>query len=162
MRLGYGRALERCIEHRGKFLIGALLFAAVGISLVVVVGLDFFPRVDTGQMRLHVRAPSGRRIEDTELDVARVEQAIRRVIPAGEIQTINDNIGVPTFYNLAFVSTDNVGGWDAEVLIQLREGHRPTDDYRRRLRAELGAALPELKLYFMPADVVTQVLNFGV
>jgi len=162
MRDGYGRALESCITHRGKLLVGVLVLAGIGLSLLTVVGLDFFPRVDTGQMRLHVRAPTGRRIEDTEQDVARVEQAIRTIIPADELQTVNDNIGVPTFYNLAFVSTDNVGGWDAEVLIQLRPKHHPTDDYRKRLRAELGERFPELKLYFMPADVVTQVLNFGV
>jgi multidrug efflux pump subunit AcrB len=162
LRDGYSRLLASCLAHRTPFLLGVLVFAVIGISLVTVVGLDFFPSVDTGQMRLHVRAPTGRRIEDTELDVSRTEREIRKLIPADEIQTINDNIGVPTYYNLAFVSTDNVGGWDAEILIQLRPKHHPSEKYRALLRRELAERLPDLKFYFMPADVVTQVLNFGV
>jgi multidrug efflux pump subunit AcrB len=158
----YAAVLAVCLAHPRKLLGGALLFAVVGLALVTVVGLDFFPSVDTGQLRLHVRAPSGQRIEDTELDVTRVEDEIRRIIPAEELQTINDNIGVPTYYNLAFVQTDNVGGWDAEVLIQLRPKHHPMRDYQARIRTELAERLPDLKVYFMPADVVTQVLNFGV
>jgi multidrug efflux pump subunit AcrB len=161
-RDGYGHLLGACIFHRKKFLVGMLVFAGIGIALVTVVGLDFFPSVDTGQLRLHMRAPTGRRIEDTELDVGRTEREIRRLIPADELDTINDNIGVPTYYNLAFVSTDNVGGWDAEILIQLKEKHHPTDKYRSLLRRELAERLPGLGFYFMPADVVTQVLNFGV
>jgi multidrug efflux pump subunit AcrB len=161
-RDGYARLLTEVITHRGLILVTALLFAGLTMLLVTVVGLDFFPSVDTGQMRLHVRAPAGRRIEDTELDVSRVETALRRIIPADELGTINDNIGVPTFYNLAFVPTDNVGGWDAEILIQLAPKHRPTAGYLTRIRQELGEQFPELTTYFMPADVVTQVLDFGV
>jgi multidrug efflux pump subunit AcrB len=144
------------------FLAGGLVFAVASLLLVKVIGFDFFPSVDTGQMRLHVRAPIGTRIEDTETIVAAVEQRIRRVIPAGELDMINDMIGIPTFYNLAFVSTDNVGDQDAEVTIQLKREHHPTSDYQLRIRRELASAFPELKTYFMPADVVTQVLNFGV
>jgi multidrug efflux pump subunit AcrB len=162
-RAFYGGLLAVCIAHHRKLLLGALIFAAIGISLVTVVGLDFFPSVDTGQMRLHLRTPAGQRIEDTELDVGRVESAIRRIIPENELQTINDNIGLPTSaFNLGFVSTDTVGGWDAEILIQLRPRHRPTPEYMARIRADLAEELPNLRLYFMPADVVTQVLNFGV
>ena len=127
-----------------------------------MVGLDFFPSVDTGQMRLHVRAPTGLRIEDTEAVVERVEEEIRELIPAASSTTINDNIGLPTFYNLAFVPTDNVGGQDAEILIALKPDHQPSDQYKTQLRAELRARFPEERFYFMPADVVTQVLNFGV
>jgi multidrug efflux pump subunit AcrB len=158
----YAGVLAACLYHWRKFLVGVLLFALAGISLVGVVGLDFFPSVDTGQMRLHVRAPTGRRIEDTELAVGRVEEEIRKIVPAHEIQTINDNIGVATSYNLAFVSTDNVGGWDAEILVQLEGKHGPTQGYMRQIRERLAERFPDLKLYFMPADVVTQVLNFGV
>ncbi|HEY1585874.1 MAG TPA: efflux RND transporter permease subunit, partial [Polyangia bacterium] len=110
---------------------------------------------------LHVRAPIGTRIEDTEIVVSHVEDAIRRIIPADELQTINDNIGLPTYYNLAFVQTDNVGGQDAEILIQLRTKHHPTLEYAARMRRELGEKFPDVQMYFMPADVVTQVLNFG-
>ncbi len=157
----YGRVLATCIAHKWITLASMFLFAAVGLLLIKVIGFDFFPSVDTGQMRLHVRAPIGTRIEDTELIVGHVEEAIRHIIPTGELQTINDNIGLPTYYNLAFVPTDNVGGQDAEILIQLRENHHPTAKYAARMRHELGEQFPDLQMYFMPADVVTQVLNFG-
>ena len=162
LRDAHGAALAACIAHRRIFLAGALAFSVVGLLLVGVVGFDFFPTVDTGQMRLHVRAPIGTRIEDTETIVATVEEQIRRIIPAAELDTVNDMIGVPTSYNLAFVSTDNVGDQDAEVLVQLKPKHHPSQDYMARIRRELPAKLPGVETYFMPADVVTQVLNFGV
>jgi multidrug efflux pump subunit AcrB len=158
----HGTVLAVCLRHRRAFLGGGLVFAAVSLLLVKVVGFDFFPAVDTGQMRLHVRAPVGTRIEDTERIVADVEAEIRRVIPPDELDIVNDMIGVPTSYNLAFVGTDNVGDQDAEVLVQLKPEHHPTADYQRRLRTHLAARFPALKAYFMPADLVTQVLNFGV
>jgi multidrug efflux pump subunit AcrB len=162
LRGAHGTVLAVCLRHRRAFLTGGLVFAAVSMLLVKVVGFDFFPAVDTGQMRLHVRAPTGTRIEDTETIVAAVESEIRRLIPAGELDMVNDMIGVPTSYNLAFVGTDNVGDQDAEVLVQLKRDHHPTADYMRRLRDGLAARFPSLKTYFMPADLVTQVLNFGV
>jgi multidrug efflux pump subunit AcrB len=162
LRDGYGRLLGACIDHRGKFLLGGLLFAVIGLSLVKVVGFDFFPAVDTGQMRLHVRAPIGTRIEDTEVIVGQIEEELRRIIPKEELSTINDMIGIPTYYNLAFVSTENVGGQDAEVLIQLKPRHQPSQDYMARIRKVLPEKFPGVQAYFMPADVVTQVLNFGV
>jgi multidrug efflux pump subunit AcrB len=155
-------ALTVCVAHRRLFLAAGAVFAVVSLLLVKVIGFDFFPSVDTGQMRLHVRAPIGTRIEDMEGIVAAVEARIRHVIPAGELDMINDMIGVPTFYNLAFNATDNVGDQDAEVLIQLGPKHHPTEGYQTRIRHELGAQFPALQTYFMPADVVTQVLNFGV
>jgi multidrug efflux pump subunit AcrB len=161
LRDAYGRRLIACLVHRRKFLAGAALFALVSLSLVMLIGFDFFPRVDAGQMRLHVRAPIGTRIEDTEVIVGHVEEEIRRIIPADEIQTINDMIGLPTYYNLAFVSTDNVGGQDAEVLVQLKPEHHPTAFYMERIRAALPQKFPGVQTYFLPADVVTQVLNFG-
>jgi multidrug efflux pump subunit AcrB len=154
--------LGLCIARRRLFLAGVLVFSVASLLLVKIVGFDFFPSVDTGQMRLHVRAPVGTRIEDTEGIVASVEAEIRRIIPADELDMINDMIGVPTFYNLAFVSTDNVGEQDAEVLVQLAKKHRPSQHYQARIRHELGEKFPDVQTYFMPADVVTQVLNFGV
>ncbi|HVU50457.1 MAG TPA: efflux RND transporter permease subunit [Polyangia bacterium] len=162
LRGAHTAVLAVCVAHRRAFLSAGLVFAVGSLLLVKVIGFDFFPAVDTGQMRLHVRAPIGTRIEDTETIVAAVEQRIRRIIPADELDMINDMIGIPTFYNLAFVSTDNVGGQDAEVTIQLRPRHRPTRGYMARMRRELAQEFPQLRLYFMPADVVTQVLNFGV
>src|SRR3982751_6002145 len=132
-------ALAVCIARRRLFLTGVLVFSVASLLLVKIVGFDFFPSVDTGQMRLHVRAPVGTRIEDTEGIVAAVEAELRRIIPADELDMINDMIGVPTFYNLAFVSTDNVGEQDAEVLVQLKKKHRPSQDYMARIRRELVA-----------------------
>jgi multidrug efflux pump subunit AcrB len=162
LRGAHTAALRVVIERRRVFLGGGLVFGIVSLLLVKVIGFDFFPSVDTGQMRLHVRAPIGTRIEDTETIVAAVEKQIRQVIPPDELDMINDMIGVPTFYNLAFVSTDNVGDQDGEVLIQLKRKHHPTERYQARIRRALAAQFPQLKTYFMPADVVTQVLNFGV
>jgi multidrug efflux pump subunit AcrB len=158
----YERALRACLHHRALVLALAGVGALVSLTLVGVVGLDFFPRVDTGQLRLHVRGPTGLRLEETEALVERVEQTIRRVIPPGELATLNDNIGIPTFYNLAFIPSDNVGSQDGEILIALAPGHRPSEGYEARLRRELEERFPEARFYFMPADLVTQVLNFGV
>jgi multidrug efflux pump subunit AcrB len=162
LREAYSGVLTVCVEHRGKFLLGATVFTLIGLALVKVIGFDFFPTVDTGQMRLHVRAPIGTRIEDTEVLVGHIEDELRHVIPRDELDTINDMIGMPTYYNLAFVSTDNVGGQDAEILVQLRSDHHATQSYMTRLRRELPQKFPGVETYFMPADIVTQVLNFGV
>src|ERR1700686_3596616 len=113
-------------------------------------------------MKLHFRAPIGTRIEDTEKLLMRVEARSREIIPAGEIDTINDLQGVPTSYNLAFVSTDNVGDMDAEVLIALRPQHHATAGYMQRIRDELPREFPGSGFYFQSADIVRQVLNFGV
>jgi len=158
----YGRALETVLAHRRFTLTTALVLVLSGAGLFGVVGTDFFPTVDAGLMKLHFRAPPGTRIEQTEQLVEAVEQQIRQVIPPEELETINDMIGVPTFYNLAFVPTDNIGEMDAEILIALQRHHGPTARYMRLLRATLPAAFPGSSFYFQPADIVTQVLNFGV
>jgi CzcA family heavy metal efflux pump len=159
---GYGKVLDTVLAHRAAALVVAGALVLISLPLAFLVGSDFYPRVDAGQMKLHVRAPSGTRIERTEVLVAEVERAIRELIPAGELDAMNDMIGVPTFYNLAFVATDNVGGMDAEVRIALKPKHHPTDGYVRKLRDELPRRFPGVDLYFMPADIVTQVLSFGV
>src|SRR5881398_3197087 len=158
----YGRALETVLAHRRFTLVLALVLSLGGVGLLTVVGTDFFPAVDAGLMKLHFRAPAGTRIEETERLVEQVERRIRETIPAEELETINDMIGVPLFYNLAFVPTDNIGAMDAEVLIALKPGHHPTERYMRALRATLPAAFPGSSFYFQPADIVSQVLNFGV
>jgi len=162
LRGAHRSLLEACLARRRLFLVGGLAFSVASLLLVDIVGFDFFPSVDTGQMRLHVRAPVGTRIEKTEGIVAAVEGEIRRVIPAGELDMVNDMIGVPTFYNLAFVATDNVGEQDAEVLVQLKPKHRASQQYMTDIRRALRERFPDVQTYFMPADVVTQVLNFGV
>src|SRR6266581_1424509 len=158
----YGRALETVLAHRRFTLVMALVLALSGATLLTVVGTDFFPAVDAGLMKLHFRAAAGTRIEETERLVEQVERRIRETIPADELETVNDMIGVPLFYNLAFVPTDNIGAMDAEVLIALKPRHRPTERYMRALRATLPADFPGSSFYFQPADIVSQVLNFGV
>src|SRR6266516_470640 len=158
----YGRALETVLAHRRFTLVMALVLALSGATLLTVVGTDFFPAVDAGLMKLHFRAAAGTRLAETERLVEQVERRIRETIPADELETVNDMIGVPLFYNLAFVPTDNIGAMDAEVLIALKPRHRPTERYMRALRATLPADFPGSSFYFQPADIVSQVLNFGV
>jgi len=158
----YGRALKTIMQHR-VFVLGVSgVLISISVALVFLIGMDFFPSVDTGLMKLHFRAPVGTRIEQTELLVDRVERRIREIIPSQEIDTINDMIGVPIFYNLAFIQTENIGGMDAEILISLKHKHRPTAFYRKRLREALPKSFPGSHFYFQAADIVTQVLNFGL
>ena len=159
---GYGRLLEVGLHHRAWVLGTFAVLVGVSAVLPAFVGLDFFPDVDAGLMRLHFRAPIGTRITDTERMVIEAERKIREIIPAHELQALNDNIGIPLSYNLAFVSTDNIGPQDAEILISLKPGHRPTREYMKRIREELPRDFPGSSLYFQPADIVTQVLNFGL
>ena len=162
LRDGYGAALALVLAQR-RFVLAALggLVVLTGI-LFVTIGTDFFPTADVGIIKLHYRGPAGLRIEETEKSVLNVEKKIRDIIPASELRTINDMIGVPLYYNLAFAPTDNVAGNDAEILIGLNEGHRPSADYMRKMRAELPHAFPDSSFYFQTADIVSQVLNFGL
>ena len=146
-----------------KFVLGcfALLIAATG-ALAPVIGTDFFPTSDVGILKMHVRAPRGMRLEETEKIVAQVEESIRQVIPAKELRTINSTIGLPFSLNLAFVPSDNTSGMDAELLISLNHGHRPTVEYQRLVRDKLNAEFPGTLFYFQTADIVSQVLNFGL
>src|SRR5215831_2962020 len=113
-------------------------------------------------MRLHVRAPIGTRIEETESIVAGVEHEIRQIVPPDELATINDNIGIPQSYNLAFVQTDNIGSQDAEILVALKPEHHATKLYMRRIREVLPSKFPGTTLYFQSADIISQVLSFGL
>jgi len=157
----YDAALAAVLAHRGRVGLTVVVLATSGVLLVRVVGLDFFPAVDTGQMRLHYRAPPGTRIELTEQRVMAIEQAIRE-LGAGDVESIVDTIGIPTFYNLGFVQTSNAGGEDAEIRVSLRPGHAPTAGLMERLRTELPGRFVGASFWFEPADVVTQVLSFGL
>jgi multidrug efflux pump subunit AcrB len=159
---GYGNVLALSLLKR-KFVLGCfvLLIAATG-ALVPVIGTDFFPTSDVGILKMHVRAPRGMRLEETEKVVAQVEQSIREVVPAKELRTINSTIGLPFSLNLAFVPSDNTSGMDAELLISLAHGHKPTVQYQRLIRDKLNAEFPGVLFYFQTADIVSQVLNFGL
>ncbi len=158
----YARVLTVLILHRRFTLgvFGAILVASLG--LFGVTGQDFFPSTDAGIMKLHYRAPSGTRIEQTEALVSQIERRIRQLVPAAELATINSTIGIPGSLNLAFVPTNNASGMDAEILVALKPGHRPTEGYVRELRTTLNREFPGSTVYFQTADIVGQVLNFGL
>ncbi|MCE5335687.1 MAG: efflux RND transporter permease subunit [Desulfobacteraceae bacterium] len=161
-RQSYTSALKTVMEHPRFSLVTIGLLGAMTLWMVPQVGTDFFPSVDAGLMKLHFRAPPGTRIEETEKLVAEVENAIREIIAPNELETINDMIGVPIYYNLAFVQTENIGGMDTDILIALKSGHQPTAWYKERIRKDLAERFPGSTFYFQAADIVTQVLNFGI
>jgi multidrug efflux pump subunit AcrB len=162
LRDGYGHAMTVIMHHRPFVIVCLLLIGGVSVFLGRVVGTDFFPATDVGIMKLHYRAPVGTRIEETEKLVLAVQEEIRRIIPAQEISVINDMIGLPLFFNLAFVPTDNISGMDADILISLKKPHKPASHYMREIRAKLPPKFPGSTFYFQNADIVTQVLNFGL
>src|SRR5882724_6522707 len=162
MREGYGAVLTVVMRHRPFVLVCLFLIGGVSVFLVRVVGTDFFPTADVGIMKLHYRAPIGTRIEETEKLALDVEEEIRKIIPPEEVSVVNDMIGVPLFFNLAFVPTDNISGMDADILISLKKPHKPASHYMREIRAKLPEKFPGSTFYFQNADIVTQVLNFGL
>jgi multidrug efflux pump subunit AcrB len=162
LREAYGRALESVVRQRTFVMCCFAALIAVTGALAFVVGRDFFPSADVGIIKLHMRAPPGNRIETTEVEVLEVEKRIRQVIPRAGLKTINDLIGAPSAFSMSFVPSDNVSSSDAEILISLNTPHRPSTDYMRRMRAELAADFPGTSFYFQNADIVNQVLNFGL
>lgn len=162
LETAYGNLLQKFLAYRSFILWSALSVFLVTLLSLFVVGRDFFPVSDTGLMKLHFRAPSGTRIEETEKLVAQVENHIRQIVPENEIETINSMLGVPVYFNLAFVPTDNVNGGDAEIFIALKEDHRPTGGYVRKIREDLSRSFPGSVISFQSPDIVSQVLNFGL
>jgi multidrug efflux pump subunit AcrB len=138
-------------------------FAIVSLGLVIFIGTDFFPYIDSGQMRLHVRCATGTRIEEAERIFGAVEEEIRRVIPAQELDSILDNIGLPASgINLAFSDSATIGDGDGEILVSLKAGHHPTPEYERQLREKLSARFPAETFFFQAANITNQILNFGL
>jgi len=163
-RSRYTRALTWCLNHRKTTATISLVCVLLSAAIVPFLGRDFFPLVDAGQFRLHVRAPAGMRIEETERIFNQVENIIREVIPADELVTILDNIGLPTGgVNLAFSDSATIGAADGEILVALNpEKHGPTWDYVRTLRQRLNRELPDCVFFTQPSDIVGQILNFGL
>ena len=163
LRHGYRELLAWVLEHR-MVTSGAFAgFAFVSLGLVLLTGSDFFPYVDSGQMRLHVRCPTGTRIEECERTFADVEQEVRRIIPPQELGSILDNIGLPlSGINLALSDSATVGSGDGEILISLNVKHRPTPEYTRILREQLSRKFPSDTFFFQAADITSQILNFGL
>jgi multidrug efflux pump subunit AcrB len=162
-RRGYVRVLAMLLKRRLIVPVIAALMLALGGVMLTVVGRDFFPAIDGGQIKLHVRVPAETRIEGTELIFQDIEDKIREVIPARDRDLIVDDIGVPQrVYNLAFTDGSTINVNDGVILISLKDGHAPTADYVRRLREALPAAFPSVTFYFQAADMITQILNFGL
>jgi multidrug efflux pump subunit AcrB len=163
LRDAYHASLERVLERRAVVGGAFAVFSFASLALVYFTGRDFFPYVDAGQMRLHVRCPSGTRIEEAERIFGAVEADIRRVVPPAEIDTILDNIGLPNSgINLAFSDSTTNGAGDGEILISLKPDHRPTIDYTRQLRITLASDFPSEVFFFQAADITSQILNFGL
>jgi multidrug efflux pump subunit AcrB len=162
-RRGYVRVLTMLLKRRCIVPIAAGLMLVLGGVMFAMVGRDFFPAIDGGQIKLHVRAPAATRIEATERIFQEIEDKIRDVIPASDRDLIVDDIGVPSRpYNLAFTDGSTINVNDGVILVSLKEGHAPTAEYERRLREVLPAAFPSVAFYFQAADMVTQILNFGL
>lgn len=163
LRGGYSKLLATLLRRKAIVPVVALLIVGLGAVMFTFVGRDFFPLIDGGQIQLHVRAPAGTRIESTEAVFQAVEDKIREVIPENERALIVDNIGLPArSYNLAFADGSTIGVNDGVIQVALKEGHKPTADYVKKLRQVLPAAFPEDVFYFQAADIVTQILNFGL
>jgi multidrug efflux pump subunit AcrB len=164
MRSSYTSLLHWALDHRAPVLSGFGLFVAASLCLAVFIGRDFFPVVDSGQMRLHARAPSGTRIEETEVVFSNIEREIRDIIPPNEIRNIIDNIGIPNGgFNLAFGDSPTIGVSDGDILISLDpENHGPTAEYTDRLRKRLHEKFPDVTLFFEAANITNQILNFGL
>jgi multidrug efflux pump subunit AcrB len=164
IRAAYARVLELSVDHAMVSAIVFFVFCAGSIALLsAFLGEDFFPSVDSGQFKLHVRARTGTRIEETANLCDRIDAVIRREIPRSELTNIIDNIGLPySGLNLSYSNSAPVGSADADILVSLAEKHRPTDEYVQNLREKLSREFPGTTFYTLPVDIVTQILNFGL
>jgi len=163
LRKGYTVLLKECLRRRGTFIPGFLAPCALVFVLAPFLGRDFFPNTDSGQFILHLRAKTGTRIEETARQCDLVEGYIRQVIPADELGSVLDNIGMPySQLNTMHMTSGTIGAGDADIMVSLRENHHPTDGYLRVLRQGLPLRFPGATFSFLPADIVTQILNFGL
>jgi multidrug efflux pump subunit AcrB len=162
VRNGYRDLLTLAMQGRAIFAIGFLAFVGVSFLLVPFIGRNFFPLVDTGSILMHVRTQVGTRVEESANQFADVQKAIRKIIPPTEIDTLADNIGMPiSGINMTYNNTGVIGPQDGDIQIKLKEGHRPTNEYVQALREQLTRAFPGMTFAFLPADIVSQILNFG-
>ncbi len=163
VRQSYRGLLHLALQNHGKVIVGFLAVAVLSMGLTPLLGQDFFPTVDGGQIKMHVRAQTGTRIEDTTRLCNQIGRAVRRIIPADQVAGVVDNIGVPVSgINMAYNNSGTVGPADADILITLAPNHAPTDRYVREMRRQLPALFPGVTFSFLPADIVAQILNFGV
>ena len=161
-RAGYRELLEMALVHRKVFVAGFMAFVIGSFALVPFLGRDFFPTVDAGQILMHVRTKVGTRVEESSNQFADIQKEIRKLIPPQEIATIVDNIGMPVSgINMIYNGTGTIGPQDGDIQIKLTEHHRPTEEHVRLLREELPRRFPGVTFSFLPADIISQILNFG-
>ena len=162
VRDGYYGMLAIAMEHRRRFVVGFMGFVLLSFVLVPTLGRDFFPAVDSDAISLHVRAPMGTRVEETAATFDRIERAIREVIPPDQLQTVIDNIGLPmSGVNLVYSSSGTIGSQDGDIQVVLKDGHRPAAGFIKRLRETLPRQFAGTQFAFLPADMTSQILNFG-
>ncbi|REG52152.1 multidrug efflux pump subunit AcrB [Paraburkholderia sp. BL6669N2] len=162
IRAGYRIVLDLALTHRGRFVTGFLLLVGMSFLLAPWLGRNFFPDIDAGEIALHVRAPIGTRIEVTASLFDHIENTLRQVIPHDQLASVVDNIGLPVSgINLTYNNSGTIGPQDGDIMVSLKEGHAPTADYVRKLREVLPRAFPGTTFAFLPADIVSQILNFG-
>jgi CzcA family heavy metal efflux pump len=162
LRSVYTLLMSYLLIHRRRFMAGFLGFCLLSCGLYPFLGRDLFPTIDTGQIKLHMRAPTGTRIENTAVLADGVDRALREIIPANELDTIIDNIGLPySGINLSYSNSGTIGTMDADILISLKPGHHPSSDYIDKIPPLLSKRFPGVEFFFQPADIVTQILNFG-
>jgi len=163
LRESYRNVLAACVRRRGLFLPGFLLACCAAFLLVPWLGQDFFPSSDAGQFNLHFRTKTGTRIEETARLADLIETSIRKVIPPSELSVITDNIGVPySSLNTAYSNSAPIGTMDADIMVTLKPGHRPTDEFVHELRRTLPREFSGVTFYFLPGDIISQILNFGL
>jgi multidrug efflux pump subunit AcrB len=158
----YRRGLTTALHHRGLVLgcVGVVILSS--LLLLLAVGQDFFPYVDAGQIKLHVRVPAGTRLEETERLMAKVENIVRDTIPPDELQLMTDHIGLPVYWALLFYQTDTIGPQDADLQIELSRTHHPSLGYIEKIRQTVNERMPGVQIYSQAADITSQVLNFGL
>ena len=162
IRTGYVGLLHRALNARKPFLLGFMGIVILSFGLLPMLGSNFFPSVDSGQIAMHIRVPVGSRIEDTAARFDRISQEVRKMIPAEELGSITDNIGLPvSSINTVYSNSGTIGPQDGDMLIALNHGHRPTDELVGELRRELPRRFPGTTFAFLPADITSQILNFG-
>jgi multidrug efflux pump subunit AcrB len=163
IRSGYGGLLQFGLRNRVKLIAGFVGFTLLSFALAPYLGQDFFPSVDGGQIKMHVRAQTGTRIEETTKLADRIGEAIHKIIPGDELDSIVDNIGLGVSgINMAYNNSGTIGVEDADILISLKPNHAPTADYVKAMREQLPRQFPGVSFAFLPADMVSQILNFGV
>jgi multidrug efflux pump subunit AcrB len=163
IRSAYGGLLQLCLHNRAKLIAGFMGFTLLSFGLAPYLGQDFFPSIDGGQIKMHVRAQTGTRIEETTKLAGRIGEAVKKIIPADELAGVVDNIGLSVSgINMAYNNSGTIGVQDADILISLQPNHAPTADYVKTMREQLPRQFPGISFAFLPADMVSQILNFGV